>query len=65
VRTGGPHGGVGYDIRMRPDNPDFMMVTDISSGVSISTDGGKTWRRRTRALPAAEVPQATPSRFSA
>ena len=45
VRTGGPHGGVGYDIRMRPDNPDYLMVTDISSGVSISTDGGKTGAR--------------------
>ena len=44
VRMGGPHGGVGYDIRMRPDNPDYMMVTDISSGVSISTDGGKNWK---------------------
>ena len=44
VRTGGPHGGVGYDIRMRPDNPDYLMVTDVSSGVSLSTDGGKTWK---------------------
>jgi len=44
VRTGGPHGGVGYDIRMRPDNPDDLMVTDNRSGVSISTDGGGTWK---------------------
>ena len=28
VRTGGPLGGLGYDVRMRPDNPDLMYVTD-------------------------------------
>ena len=43
VRTGGPIGGIGYDIRSRPDNADVMLVTDISSGVSISVDGGGTW----------------------
>ncbi len=43
VRTGGPLGGLGYDIRMRPDNPDIMYVTDAKSGVFKSTDGGKTW----------------------
>lgn len=41
--TGGPLGGLGYDVRMRPDNPDIMYVTDAHSGVFISTDGGKTW----------------------
>jgi photosystem II stability/assembly factor-like uncharacterized protein len=43
VRTGGPLGGLGYDVRMRPDNPDIMYVTDAWAGVFISTDGGKTW----------------------
>jgi photosystem II stability/assembly factor-like uncharacterized protein len=43
VRTGGPLGGLGYDIRMCPDNPDVMYVTDAWSGVHKSTDGGKTW----------------------
>lgn len=43
VRTGGPHGGVGYDIRMRPGNPDTLLVTDNASGVNISTDGGRNW----------------------
>jgi photosystem II stability/assembly factor-like uncharacterized protein len=42
-RTGGPLGGLGYDIRMRPDNPDIMYVTDAKAGVFKSTDGGKTW----------------------
>jgi photosystem II stability/assembly factor-like uncharacterized protein len=43
VRTGGPLGGLGYDIRMRPDNPDIMYVTDAKAGVFKSTDGGNTW----------------------
>ena len=43
VRTGGPLGGLGYDIRMRPDNPDIMYVTDAWAGVFMSTDGGQTW----------------------
>jgi photosystem II stability/assembly factor-like uncharacterized protein len=43
VRTGGPSGGLGYDVRMRPDNPDIMYVTDSWAGVHVSTDGGQTW----------------------
>jgi photosystem II stability/assembly factor-like uncharacterized protein len=43
VRTGGPLGGLGYDIRMRPDNPDIMFVTDAWAGVFKSVDGGDTW----------------------
>jgi photosystem II stability/assembly factor-like uncharacterized protein len=43
LKTGGPIGGLGYDVRMRPDNPDRMYVTDAWSGVNISNDGGKTW----------------------
>ncbi len=43
VRLGGPIGGLGYDIRMRPDNPDIMYVTDAWAGVHKSTDGGRTW----------------------
>ena len=40
---GGPIGGLGYDVKMRPDNPDRMFVTDAWSGVNYSFDGGKTW----------------------
>jgi photosystem II stability/assembly factor-like uncharacterized protein len=43
VYTGGPLGGLGYDVRMSPDNPDIMFVTDAKAGVFKSTDGGKTW----------------------
>jgi len=43
IRTGGPLGGLGYDVRMHPENPDVMFVTDAFAGVFKSTDGGKTW----------------------
>jgi photosystem II stability/assembly factor-like uncharacterized protein len=44
VRTGGPLGGLGYDVRMRPDNPDIMYVTDARAGIFRSEDGGETWQ---------------------
>jgi len=34
---------LGYDVRMHPDNPDKMYVTDAFAGVFISDDAGKTW----------------------
>ena len=40
---GGPPGGVGYDIRMNPDNPQIMYVTDVEQGLFKSVDGGQTW----------------------
>jgi len=43
VRTGGPLGGLGYDVRMQPNNPDIIYVTDAWTGVNISEDGGRTW----------------------
>ena len=43
IKVGGPIGGLGYDVRMRPDNPDTMFVTDTFSGVNKSVDGGRTW----------------------
>lgn len=42
-RLGGPLGGLGYDIRMDPRNPDVMYVSDAWAGVFKSTDGGTTW----------------------
>ena len=44
VKLGGPPGGLGYDIRMRPDNPDEMYVTDARAGLFKSVDGGLTWQ---------------------
>lgn len=43
VRTGGPLGGLGYDVRMHPNNPDKMYVTDAYAGVFISDNGGQSW----------------------
>lgn len=43
IPTGGPPGGLGYDIRMDPRNPDIMYVTDAWAGVFKSTDGGENW----------------------
>ena len=43
VRTGGPSGGLGYDIRVRPDNPNVMYVTDAWAGVHMSANSGQSW----------------------
>jgi len=43
TRLWGPPGGLGYDVRMRPDNPDIMYVTASPGGIFKSTDGGKSW----------------------
>jgi len=43
VRTGGPPGGLGYDIRYRFDNTDIWYVTDGWSGMHRSLDDGETW----------------------
>lgn len=50
VKLGGPIGGLGYDIRMRPDNPDIMYVTDANAGVYFSDNGGKTWEARNEGI---------------
>jgi len=44
VNLGGPPGGLGYDVRMVPEDPDVMYVTSSPNGIAKSTDGGKTWR---------------------
>lgn len=43
VYTGGPAGGLGYDIRMDPRDPDVMYVTDAYAGAFKSLDGGMSW----------------------
>jgi photosystem II stability/assembly factor-like uncharacterized protein len=43
VRTGGPLGGIGYDVRVDPSNTQVLYVTDAYSGVSKSTNGGLRW----------------------
>lgn len=43
IYTGGPIGGLGYDIRMDPRNPEVMYVTDAWAGAFKSIDGGQNW----------------------
>ncbi|MFQ5525825.1 MAG: WD40/YVTN/BNR-like repeat-containing protein [Thermoanaerobaculia bacterium] len=43
VYTGGPVGGLGYDVRIQPDNPDVMYVTDAFAGAFKSVNGGVKW----------------------
>lgn len=45
-KTGGPSGGLGYDVRFHPTNPNIMFVTDNPSGVNKSYNRGKTWAQR-------------------
>jgi photosystem II stability/assembly factor-like uncharacterized protein len=42
--TGGPSGGVGYDIRIHPQDHNIVFVTDVLSGINKSVDGGVTWK---------------------
>lgn len=46
TRTGGPSGGLGYDVRIHPLTKTVMFVTDNPSGVNKSYDGGTTWVQR-------------------
>jgi len=43
VVLGGPPGGIGYDIRMVPEDPDIMYVTDSGGGIFKSQNGGQSW----------------------
>lgn len=43
VSTGGPLGGLGYDVRMDPRDSNVMYVTDAYAGAFKSSDGGTTW----------------------
>lgn len=45
VSTGGPLGGLGYDVRIHPTNKNIMYFTDNSAGVLKSTNGGQTWQQ--------------------
>ncbi len=43
ISTGGPWGGIGYDVRFNPNNPEVMYVTDTWSGNHKSINGGNSW----------------------
>ena len=42
-RTGGPIGGLGYNIKIHPTNNQIIYITDALSGIHKSVDGGITW----------------------
>ncbi len=44
VSTGGPLGGLGYDVRIHPQTKSVMYVTDNFAGVIRSDDAGANWR---------------------
>jgi photosystem II stability/assembly factor-like uncharacterized protein len=52
VATGGPRGGIGYDVRIHPTKPNILWVTDATAGVHKSTDGGRTWVPRNEGITA-------------
>ncbi len=57
IRTGGPPGGLGYDIRYNFNDPNIWYVTDNFAGVSISYDNGLTWQPSNTGIP----PQSGPT----
>ena len=42
-KTGGPIGGLGYNIKIHPSNNQIIYITDALSGIHKSIDGGNTW----------------------
>lgn len=52
----GPLGGLGYDVRIDPVNPNVMYVTDNYAGVAKSTDGGNTWVETNQGITARSGP---------
>jgi len=50
VFTGGPRGGIGYDIRIHPQYHNVIWVTDAFAGVHQSMDGGLTWSARNEGI---------------
>lgn len=42
--SSGPPGGLGYDIRMDPRDPDVLYATDAYAGAFKSVDGGQRWQ---------------------
>ncbi len=49
IKTGGPIGGLGYDVRYGAST-EVMYVTDNYSGVNKSLDGGETWFATNRGI---------------
>lgn len=54
--TGGPRGGIGYDLAIDPRDARVIWVTDAFAGAHQSTDGGSTWTARNRGITARSGP---------
>lgn len=52
VFTGGPRGGIGYDIRIDPLDDQLIWVTDAYAGVHQSLDGGQSWSAKNQGIQA-------------
>lgn len=50
VNTLGPPGGLGYDTRIDPRNPNIVFTTDQWAGMCKSYDGGYTWYPRNEGI---------------
>lgn len=64
VRTGGPPGGLGYDIRYNFGDPNTWYVTDTGAGVHISVDNGLTWQPSNTGIQSTSPTNAYPPIFS-
>ena len=49
-KTGGPIGGLGYNIKIHPTNNQIIYITDAFSGVHKSVDGGETWVQKNNGI---------------
>ncbi len=56
IKTGGPIGGLGYNVKIHPNNKKIMFVTDAFSGVQKTTNGGKTWTTANNGIDARSGP---------
>ena len=52
IFTGGPRGGIGYDIRINPLDDKIIWVTDAYAGAHQSRDGGFTWKAKNNGITA-------------
>lgn len=49
-KTGGPIGGLGYNIKIHPTNNQIIYITDALSGIHKSTDGGENWVQKNNGI---------------
>ena len=49
-KTGGPIGGLGYNIKIDPSNNQIIYITDALSGIHKSVDGGTTWVQKNNGI---------------